>query len=201
MHAPSRLTSTPQASPGDIVACSGTGWVSWAIRLGTCSPYSHVGIVVRWRRRLFVVESTTLAARPCEISGKPTRGVQAHELEHWLAGYRGRVWLLRLAHGWELDAEESINLTNEALSWIGRGYDAVGALGSAPRCIDGIITRYCAGREGRERAFCSRLVVRLLKSKGVRRFDGASHSGMWNPAEVVRHLVWTEKYLPPERIK
>lgn len=46
-----------QIRDGDILLYKGRGFVSWAIKFFTRSEYSHAAIVVRWNRRLMVMEA------------------------------------------------------------------------------------------------------------------------------------------------
>ena len=84
----SQLNSLP-IKPGDVIAFSGNGLVGKAIRRGTRSPYSHVGIVLdcldgRYR----LAESSFFNALPDFQQQPAIKGVQLHWLEDWLSAYR-----------------------------------------------------------------------------------------------------------------
>lgn len=57
----------PEWYDGDLLLFSGRGWLSRMIRLGTCSAYSHIGIVCTTPHRLIAVAGT---------AGQASRGTQ-----------------------------------------------------------------------------------------------------------------------------
>src|SRR6185503_11171701 len=83
---------------GDVIAFSGKGRVSELIKWRTKSPFSHVGLVVRWNLNggfgdtVFLIESTTLTALPDLVYGDVIKGVQLHRLSEALSAYQGRAW-------------------------------------------------------------------------------------------------------------
>jgi len=116
---------------GDIIGFSGEGWLSTGITLATYGiPYwslSHVGIMGRSAKdgRLLLFESTTLAELPCEITGKPIAGSQAHSLDTRLASYRGKAWHYPLYR--PLFDHEDKRLTQFLEATVGLPYDKIGA--------------------------------------------------------------------------
>ena len=84
----SQLNSLP-IKPGDVIAFSGNGLVGKAIRRGTRSPYSHVGIVLdRLDGRYRLAESSFFNGLPDFQQQPAIKGVQLHWLEDWLSAYR-----------------------------------------------------------------------------------------------------------------
>ncbi|MEL7144085.1 MAG: hypothetical protein AAGL08_17925 [Cyanobacteria bacterium J06573_11] len=84
----SLLSSLP-IKPGDVIAFSGNSLISKAIRRGTHSPYSHVGIVLdnpdgRYR----LAESSFFNSLPDFKQQPAIKGVQLHWLTDWLNAYR-----------------------------------------------------------------------------------------------------------------
>src|SRR5687767_8237024 len=81
---------------GDIIAFSGGGGFSDAIKQFTFSPYSHVGMAI-WiepipnEKRLFIMESTTLNDVP-DVNGEYRKGVQMVGMAQRLDGYVGEAW-------------------------------------------------------------------------------------------------------------
>lgn len=84
---------------GDIVLFSGDSFISWFIRCGTASPWSHVGIVIRTLGELYLLHSYP---DPLSINyggskkGKKKKGVQLNLLRDAIKYYRnhyGRVFI------------------------------------------------------------------------------------------------------------
>src|SRR5262245_40236847 len=48
---------------GDLLCFRGRGFVSWAIRVLTRSPYSHAGLVYRLKDRVFALEAVGVGVR------------------------------------------------------------------------------------------------------------------------------------------
>jgi hypothetical protein len=88
----------PTMCHGDVLAFSGKSRLSEVIKWKTGSPYSHVGMVLRWDLgggfgdTVFLVESTTLTDLPDAVTGECIKGVQIHRLSERLTGYKGAVW-------------------------------------------------------------------------------------------------------------
>ena len=82
---------------GDIIGFSGDSWISTLVNIATYGiPFwglSHVGIMGHADDgRLMLFESTQLDDLPCEITGEVFLGTQAHQLEHVVKVYKGKVW-------------------------------------------------------------------------------------------------------------
>ena len=82
---------------GDIIGFSGDSWISALVNMATYGvPFwslSHVGILGHAADgRLMLFESTQLDGLPCEITGEVFLGTQAHQLEHVVEAYKGKVW-------------------------------------------------------------------------------------------------------------
>ena len=86
-----------EAKAGDIIGFSGDSWISTLVNIATYGiPFwslSHVGILGHADDgRLLLFESTQLDDLPCEITGEVFLGTQAHQLEHVVHAYKGKVW-------------------------------------------------------------------------------------------------------------
>jgi hypothetical protein len=201
---------------GDILAFSGRSAVSWAIRIGTLSRFSHVGIV-SWTPReqllshdhrskwishamTFVdqpllYESTTLNTIPCRITGKPIDGVQAQDPEQRVATYDGEVYLLRLTAERQLNDRQQWLLTNFLLYQIGLPYDRRGALLSATSCLKRLLWK-SPYRHGSW--FCDALTAQALQT--VDRLP-PGNATFYTPASLIRALLMENIYAEPERLK
>lgn len=83
---------------GDILLYSGTGAISTAIKIGTCSKWSHVGVIVRPRDfdMVCVLQSTTLSKAKDIISNQPVEGVQLNFLSESIEIYPGGIAVRKL---------------------------------------------------------------------------------------------------------
>lgn len=83
---------------GDIVLYSGSGPISTAIKIGTCSEWSHVGVVVRLKDfdMVCILQSTTLSKAKDVLSDRPVEGVQLNLLSESLSTYPGKVAVRKL---------------------------------------------------------------------------------------------------------
>ena len=104
---PGAWSLKPAFEPLDIAACYGTGFTAKAISYGTASLLapprlkigpSHVAMFCEYQQRMVWIESTTLCPHPCEITGRPINGCQAHHPETRIADY--------LADGGRVDLED-----------------------------------------------------------------------------------------------
>lgn len=129
---PTPLSTTEDVQPGDIIGFSGNDWLSAIINLGSYGiPWwsiSHVGIMGEFDDRLLLFESTSLEVSPCEITGQPIHGSQAHDLDARLESYRGKVWHYPLYR--PLFDHERERLNEFLVSTIGLPYDFIGAFRS-----------------------------------------------------------------------
>lgn len=204
-------------SPGTILACSGRGWISRLIRGATCSRYSHVATVAnifpgdlhehecrRWKpshtllsrwhqndHHSFVVESTTLADWPCEITGNAIAGVQVHALADWLECYQGDVWALRPIV--PLTYDESRRLTEYLLDYVGTEYDGTGAGIAGTRWLK----RFLPCARDRRRFYCCELSAAALLFALQGRILPELQPGELSPAEYVSALVGSGLYAEP----
>lgn len=189
-------------APGDIIAFDGASAISNVIKLATYSRWSHVGIIANITRaqllagrpvgsiapkildawpkegRLLLIESTTLCDSPCEITGLPIRGVQAHEPESRVKAYEGSVYRLPISRDWEFSESEANQVAMYLLSKIGTPYDGVQAA-----MAGGVwLKRWFWNPEDWNRAFCSKLVCGLFKR--LQRFP-MQNCNLVSPAQVV----------------
>jgi len=189
--------------PGDLVACSGTDWVSRGIQLATWSPYaarglrfgpSHVAILSESDRGLLWVESTTLCPHPCVIRGERVSGCQAHAPADRVRDYLaagGTVDVYRLTDINQFDQKERRLLRRilfRHFLWTPVGYDLGGAILSGTRAI-----RWLGLLPGADlhSLFCSELVAAILMR--LNRLNHANPTG-FSPARLLRTLVVQGKY-------
>lgn len=192
--------SATDVQPGDLIAISGTGFLSNMIQLGTLglpnlpglgsvAGISHVGVVVPvfWAPRdkqgaLLVYESTTFGRPACVRQGAAGPGVQAHHLSTILdAG--GRVYRYPLKR--ELYEHEIWRLHDAAEECLGRPYDFFGAA----RAWGGIgawLASQLMERERLANLFCSELVAHVWGQVGIMQ---CRVSGAWNPNRLCRFAV------------
>ena len=195
-----------QCQPGEALAFSGTSLVSRAIQIGTFSPYSHVAIVVRVRRkllqelydshdlprlsaarlhrwgladRLVLFEATTLCDSDCLLMGRPVRGVQCHEIADRVATYEGRCWRVPLNDDYRLTSEMQDQLARFMLRKVGDEYDDRGAIKAGWRAVVGLSLHNQETRKW----FCDKLAAEGMKSIG--RFPMVN-TDTFTPASYVR---------------
>lgn len=88
----------PYLNTGDIVLFSGAGPLSFGIKMGTFSKWSHVGMVVRIEELDMVClwESTTLSNLNDIETNRPNKGVQLVSLQDRIKTYEGDVAIRHL---------------------------------------------------------------------------------------------------------
>lgn len=200
---------------GDILGFCGEGATSLTIRVATCSRFSHVGCIApvtrealvglsqaralkipparveHWSTRNLLFESTTLADRPCIITGNYLAGVQAHNPELRIREYRGGVQLFRLTPAWRQTFEIKDGprlLAGHLLARIGTQYDGRGAIVAGTR----VVKHWWAwSRTDRSSLFCSEYLAGVLQHVGLFPLSNASKV---TPASLLRNLVANEIY-------
>ena len=205
-----------QWQSADVLAFSGDSTISLGIKIGSCSPISHVaaiGWTPKWQLRSLAAtgvlriaeervrnwcdqpllyESTTIADMPCEITGQCIQGVQAHRPIQRIQSYQGRVWLYRLTPAWQRDLSEQrqTRLTGHLLARIGQQYDGRGAILSGTR----VIKHFWAWRRvDRSSLFCSEYLASVLQHVGLFPITNASKV---TPGGLIKRLVEAEVYSP-----
>ena len=188
----------PGFDPHDIAACYGTGFTAKAISYGTASVLapprlkvgpSHVATFCNYQQRMMWIESTTLCPHPCEITGRPITGCQAHHPASRIADYLadgGRVDLYRLSAIEKLSRDERDLLSRILIRhFVGREvtYDLGGALLSGTRLFKR--TRLLPSADLNE-LFCSELVAAVCMRLGRM---NRSNPTQFNPACLLRELV------------
>jgi len=166
---------------GDVIAFSGSGFISAAIKLLTRSCVSHVGIVFEIlqtdRRRVKLMESTSLGG---------IDGVQETYLSERLAGYRGPMWWLPLS-------DASRRKMDAAKFWAtlytckGRKYDYRQVLHFA---VD-LLNLWAQG-ESPGRLFCSELAALALKAAYV--LPVWIDSSEIRPVDLCAMRIYSENY-------
>jgi len=194
------LPGETEIKAGDIIGFSGRSWLSAAINIATYGfplwGISHVGIMANAADgRLLIFESTSLDGNiPCEITGKPICGTQAHVLAFILGHYRGKAWHYPLYR--PLYANENERLTEFLIDTIGVPYDTMGAFRSAGVGLSWIESLF--REQDLTTIFCSEMVAAAYATVGLFATDNVSR---WNPNRLVRRLRRAEILLKPRRLK
>jgi hypothetical protein len=194
------LPGEAEVKAGDIIGFSGRSWVSAAINIATYGiplwGISHVGILANCpdgKLRLF--ESTTLDGDiPCEITGKPICGTQAHALDFILGHYDGKAYHYPLYR--PLYPNEDERLTEFLIDTIGVPYDMLGAFRSAGVGLSWIESLF--REQDLTSIFCSEMVAAAYATVGLFATDNVSR---WNPNRLVRRLRRAGILLRPRRLK
>lgn len=194
-----RPTIAPNVKAGDLIAFSGNSWISDLVNLATYGlprwGVSHVGIMGEAADdRLLLFESTTLDGLPCEITGVPFNGTQAHTLDKVVKSYRGKVWHYPLYR--DLYDSERKRLTDFLMKTIHIPYDQMGAMRSAGVGLSWIESLF--REQDLHLIFCSEWVMAAYAELGIHPTSNASR---WNPNRVTRHLRRREILLKPRRLK
>jgi hypothetical protein len=186
------------ARSGDLIGFSGNGRTSVAINLLTFGiPYwslSHVAIMgYSGCGRKLLFESTD-AGEPCEITGRPVLGVQAHRLKDSVESYNGKVWRYPLYR--PLYVHENARLTSFLMKQVGHPYDEVGAKMSAGLLFASVCSLIHPQDLGEE--FCSELASAAEANIGI--FQ-TTNAGRWNPNSLVRTMRRAGVLGKPIRLK
>lgn len=176
---------------GDVLGFSGSGFISDFINCVTFGiprkGLSHVAIVAPWKGDLILFESTTLDTEPCLITGKHTRGVQAHPLTAY-EGYDGRVYLYPV-----ITSVKEAALEKFVSETIGRPYDTFGAFRSG-----GLGLRASLAAMDLRTLFCSELVAASLSVSSGWRCGNASSL---NPNHMAHDAIRDNVLGNPVRLK
>lgn len=160
-----------QIRPGDIIAFSGKGLVSWVIKWKTKSPVSHVGIVLRNAGRVKIIESTTL------VTGEKD-GVAIRPLSERIETFEGPVWWLKLRSDIRENLD-AVRMYKFLMDQVGKEYDTWQAVMSALLWWT---------FESDKSMFCSELCCRGLEVGGV----WSGNASEKTPADVVRLNLFDE---------
>lgn len=173
---------------GDIIAFSGSDWVSDAINLVTWGlprrGIHHVGIVSLIHNEPVLYEAMSSAdyRGPCLRTGRKVAGFQAHKLDEILDTVEGqRVFQLPLRC--PLYPHQETRLQQYLDSLLGTPYDRLGAFragGLALRTVASLIHRECLSS-----LFCSEVAAATLAHIGVFQTRTASQ---WSPNGLCRRL-------------
>lgn len=186
--------------PADVIGFSGRSWTGAVINLGTYGiplwGLSHIGIMGHAPDgRLLLFESTSLdTVIPCEITGKPIEGTQAHTLESTLARYVGTLWhypLYRPLYEWE-----DQRLTDFLVGTIGVPYDMMGAFRSAGIGLSFIESLFRP--QDLTSIFCSEYVMAAFSHLGIHPTD---HVSRWSPNRLARRLRRAGILCKPRRLR
>jgi hypothetical protein len=165
------VTVRDEMQDGDVIAFGGKGRMSALIKWKTCSPYSHVGMVLHledmglgFGESIVIIESTTTTDLPDIIHRTVIKGVQMQWLSKRLASYDGSVWWVPLDVPIEKDGKKRMR------SWLRQKhnkrtpYDMAQAIGAGMDLWDSL------GFENEpdfDKLFCSELCARAFQEGGV----------------------------------
>lgn len=193
------MLTLPQQSAGSLVFFAGTGFISRAIALRTCSWsqlfhrqwISHVGFTIEYQRQVVLIESTTLDITPCCIRNLKTRGVQAHPLEQRIKEYSGHVWIaapVLTGLKEQYIRSRSARLTDLALAKLGIPYDTLGALMTGTNWAKHWYHYNLA------HFFCSELTGWTLEQVAMSPVKRSEVAGLIMPAELARFCEFGETH-------
>jgi len=184
---------------GDIVGFSGDSWISALVNIATYGlPFwslSHVGILGHADDgRLLLFESTQLDGLPCEITGEVFLGTQAHQLEHVVEVYEGKVWRYPLYRA--LYSAEDERLTDLLMSIIHTPYDKLGAIRAAGVGLS--FVESLLHPDNLNSIFCSELVAAAYADIGL---WATANVARWSPNLLARCLRSGGVLRKPRRLK
>lgn len=154
----------------------------------------HVGIILNHDGEPWLYESTTNKNRPtCGITGKLTKGVQAHPLAQIQELDEATIWHYPLRRA--LYEHEEKRLGHFLGSKIGLPYDMAGAIRSGG-IVFGLAEMFLHP-ENLSSLFCSEFCAASLIDTGI--MDSADAS-RWNPNKLTRFLRRSGKCSKPLRL-
>ena len=176
---------------GDVISFSGKGDISNLIKWETNSDISHVGIVldtelIQGKKRIVLVESTSLVNLPDLRTKEIWKGVQIHHLSQRLDNYNGQ------AYYHELQADLSEDCINNMKDWLfdvhgsKTPYDSAQALGSAIDIFDNL---GLANKPDFSSLFCSEMVAKVFNIAGLTKVNPSEQT----PADVVKYNFLSER--------
>lgn len=147
---------------GDILCFRGRGLISWLIRQLTRSRYSHVGLVYRFKQRVFCLEATGI-------------GVHLILMSELVKRYHGGIDYYAVHEAPEIARDAAIDF---GFGQLGKLYDHWGLVRFFWFLIGG------ARRRSRERSFwyCSEIVAECYRAAGVTLVPG--RTGYISPADI-----------------
>lgn len=189
---PSRDSSSRRLT-GDIVAFSGFNLECYFINAVTYGVpgwgAAHIGIICDG-----LIFESNIPYEPCAIQGVPVDGVQAHDYDKMVAGYKGRVWHYRLAR--HLNYSQKHRLRRFLYEKLGSPYDGPGARKAAAKLWSAFWATYLP--ESLTAFFCSELVAAAHREAGL---FGTQHVGRWSPNALLRAERRLGLLLKPVRCK
>jgi len=161
---PKRTVAECEFHTGDRIAFSGDGWLSTAIKVGTMSKISHVGVILMREGVPWLCESTTLTTSADAITGEFTKGVQMHKLKDRVEEYEGRIYHFPLKEKYPHYVERKIKKWCFEKHSKKTGYDAVQAVVSGLGIVDYLPF---ISREDYGLLFCSELCAKVANMAWV----------------------------------
>jgi hypothetical protein len=176
--------------PGDVIAFSGKGNASDIIKIATCAPVSHVGIILQTAERFDetdrfynqIIESTSLDG---------FSGVIISRLSQRLNTYDGEAWWLPLNREARKEKFDSTKFHNFLAQQEGKLYDTIQAIKSALDIFDKIQGPGYSF-EDFSRFFCSELAAGGLEESG---FVPKVNASEVTPIDLCRWKIYEGYYV------
>ncbi|MDJ0600162.1 MAG: hypothetical protein QNJ37_15135 [Crocosphaera sp.] len=186
----------PQMKNGDVIAFSGKGLLSDIIKLGTLSPYSHVGILLNvdmsggLGQSVLMIESTAQIDLRDADNKEVQKGVQIHWLSKRLEMYDGKVWWVPLKQ--EIPQEGLIKME----MWLRKTHNQKVGFDEDQMWWAGIDLFDRFGLENEpdfSLFFCSEFVTKALQEAGV--IDPEINPSEQTPKDVVNFPIFQQPLL------
>ena len=186
--------------PGDVIAFGGKGGFAGVIKWATVGTVNHVAVVLpsdpplegetdsesppQQAQSIHIIESTSALDK--------VPGVNIRELDERVEGHQGEVWWLPLSQSTrqKLDLDNFHSFLHQQ---VGKGYDSVQALKSAPDFVEEVplLSRVTRSEEDFSRFFCSELVAAGLEAGGA---IGSLNCSEVTPIDLCMFSIYQEKY-------
>lgn len=157
-----------ELNTGDVITFSGKSHVSNGIKRFTDSDISHVGMVlkkgiVEGKKRVFLIESTSLENLPDVFTGQKFQGVQVQYLSDRIKDYDGQVYLRKLKKPLTDGQKAQLIIFLMIQHKAKKEYDTIGAIGAGIDIFDFLLSNV----DNYDEFFCSELVAAGFKHIGL----------------------------------
>jgi len=176
----------PKLKTGDVIAFSGTGFISNMIKIFTRSDISHVGMVYAREEdgRVLIIESTTLNTTPDAKTGEMFKGVQIQYLSDRLRDCDVEVYHKPLI--------PELKFPDDMISWLTQIHEDQIPYDSTQAVLSGLDRLPIFNTdEDLSSLFCSELVVKALKIGGV--LPKSLNPSEQHPEDVMELIVLGER--------
>lgn len=180
--------------PGDLIACSGRGFLCWLIKIATHSNITHTGVVLRTK---LLIEDEPQEGEIVQMIEATThrdrRGVSTIRLSAFIEGYNGRVWWLPLS-SYARERTDWEKFYDYLLRQEGKPYSVTQAFKSWLDIFDRIplLRNFSFNKEKNKRFFCSKIVAGAYKYGGT--VDASINPAEVFPGQVVRFPIFQTIY-------